>query len=317
MEAVVNVVLPVFGIILAGYLAGIYGLLGRSSSEALNPFVFYVALPVLLFHSLASTDAGTSLNGPFLLAYGAGQAITLVLAIVFARVVYKTRLADQSIFGMTALFGNTGYLGLPLAILAFGAAGAIPAIVATAFQAAVFIGIVATLVEIDLGNRSQGSTGPAVILRHALTAVGRNPLFVAPALGIAWSLLGLPLPAPVDTFCRILGAAAGPAALFAIGLFLVGKPFGRSANEVAALSAFKLFVHPLVTAVLVFMVVDVDLLWAKVAVMMAALPAGANCFVLATHYGIAVERTSAAILATTVASVVTLAALVGAWSGHP
>ena len=317
MEAVVNVVLPVFGIILAGYLAGVYRVLGQASSEALNPFVFYVALPVLLFHSLAGVEAARALNGPFLLAYGAGQAITMALAMAFACVVYKARLADASVFGLTALFGNTGYLGIPLAALAFGVAGALPAIVATAFQSAVFIGLAAALIEIDLGRRSQTSAGMASIVRHALLAVLRNPLFVAPALGIAWSLIGLPLPGPVDTFCRILGSAAGPAALFSIGLFLVGKPFGENVKPVTALSVFKLLLHPLITAFLCFRVFDVDPLWAKIAVLMAALPAGANCFVLARHYGIAVERTSAAILATTVASVVTLAAIMGSWGGTP
>jgi predicted permease len=311
LESVINVVLPVFGIILAGYLAGVFGVLGEASSEAINRFVFYVAMPVLLFHSLAGVETARIVNGPFLAAYGGGQAITLVLALAFAKAAHRARLADASLYAFTAIFANTGYLGIPLAALAFGEAGVLPAIVATAFQSAVFVAVAAALVETDLGK----GAGAAAVARHVALAVAHNPLFVAPVAGMAWSLLGLALPAPVDAFCRFLGSAAGPSALFAIGLFLVGKPFARSAKEVASLSAFKLFVQPLVTALLALALIEVEPPWAKMAVVLAALPAGANCFVLATHYGIAVERTSAAILATTAGGVVTLAALLGGWGG--
>lgn len=311
MEPVVNVVLPVFGIILAGYLAGLSGILGQASSEALNRFVFYVAMPVLLFHALAGVEASRALNGPFLVAYAGGQAITFVLALAFASWVHEVRLADAGLYGFTALFANTGYLGIPLATLAFGEPGALAAIVATALQSALFVAVAVALVEADLG----AGAGPWGVARHVALAVLRNPLFLAPVAGIAWSLLGLRLPAPVDTFSRILGQAAGPSALFAIGLFLVGKPFAKNANAVASLAAFKLVVQPLATALLALWLIEVEPPWAVLAVVLAALPAGANCFVLATHYGIAVERTSAAILATTLGAVLTLAALLGGWGG--
>ena len=96
MEPVFNVVLPVFAIILTGYACGRFGVLGPASSEAINKFVYFVALPVLLFHSTARVDPAEIFNWPFLAAFGAGSIVTTIAAIIFARTVFKTRLAERS-----------------------------------------------------------------------------------------------------------------------------------------------------------------------------------------------------------------------------
>lgn len=304
MEPIFNVVLPVFAIILAGYACGRFGVLGPASSEALNKFVYFVALPVLLFFSMARVDPDVILNMPYLLAFGAGSVITTLLGIFFARLVFKTRLAEQSMFGMVSIFGNTGYMGIPLCIVAFGEAGALPAIVATVFQTIVMIPFYAVLIEADL----RGEKGMKAAW-EVTKSLGRNPLMISSVAGIGWSFTGLALPAPVQTFCEILAPAAGPAALFAIGLFMVGKPLFYGFPEISALSVFKLLIHPVITYVFFIYVVDVDPLWQAVGILMAALPAGALCFVVAQNYNVYVQRTSAAILFTTLLAVITLSVL--------
>jgi hypothetical protein len=313
MTPVVSVVLPVFAIILSGYLTGRFRLLGDGSSEALNGFVYYVALPVLFFSSMAKVEPEAIFNWPFIAAYGGGQLITLTFAMLLARLVFKNRLAESSLFGMAAIFGNTGYMGIPLAIVAFGNPGAFPAILATIFKSSVIIALITVLVEIDLSRSGRVLD----VGRDAALAVVKNPLVTSSALGIAWSFTGLGLAPPVDTFCGILGAAAGPCALFAIGLFLVGKPLRQDLGEVGVALGFKLVVHPLVTGWLAFKVFAVEPLWATVAVVMAALPAGANCFVIASRYGVYVQRASSAILLSTVAAVVTVSILFSVWVPSP
>ncbi len=305
MEPIVNVVLPVFAIILAGYLSGRFRILGEESSEALNRFVFYVALPVLLFYSMARVEPAQIFNWPFIGAFATGSVATMAIAMLAARIMFRTQFSEKVLFGMTAVWANTGYMGIPLAIVAFGDAGALPAIIATVFQSVVLLVLVTALIE--MGRRGPGLGG----IGQVLTALLRNPLIISPALGIAWSIAGWRLPVPVATFCAILSPAAGPAALFAIGLFLVGKPIRRGFGEVAAMTMFKLVVHPLVTWWCVSNVFELDPLWSAVAILLAALPAGANCFVVAQNNGIYVHRTSAAILVSTILAVVTVSILFG------
>ncbi len=304
MEPIFNVVLPVFAIILTGYACGRFGVLGAASSEAINKFVYFVALPVLLFFSMARVNPDQIFNWPYLGAFAAGSVITTVIAILFARWVFKTRLSEQSMFGMVAIFGNTGYMGIPLCIVAFGEAGALPAIVATVFQTVVMIPFYAVLIEADLrGERGLNAAWGVT------KSLARNPLMVSSVAGISWSFTGFALPAPVETFCAILSGAAGPSALFSIGLFMVGKPLFYGFREISALSVFKLLIHPAITLVFFLYVFDVEPLWQAVGMLMAALPAGALCFVVAQNYNVYVQRTSAAILFTTLIAVVTLSVL--------
>jgi len=305
MEPIINVVLPVFAIIFSGYACGHFKVLGEASSEALNRFVYYVALPVLLFYSTARVEPAEIFQWSYIGAFALGSVLTLGVAMAVSKAAFGNRLAESALFGMTAVWGNTGYMGIPLAIVAFGEAAALPAIVATVFQSLVLLALIAALVEMDLSAEHQG----AKVAMDVLKALARNPLVISSAAGILWSIAGLKLPVPVETFCKILSPAAGPAALFAIGLFLVGKPLRAGLGEVGAMTALKLVLHPLITWALVAFVFELEPMWETVAVLMAALPAGANSFVLAQNYGVYVQRTSSAILISTVVAVITVSLL--------
>jgi predicted permease len=307
--SVLNVVLPVFAVILAGYGAGRMGWLGEASSDALNRFVYYCALPALFFGSLARIEPARIFDPSFLAAYTGGQLVIFAVAFAIARLLFKNPPAEASLFAMGGIFANSGYMGVPLALVAFGADGLPPTIVSTVFMTMIFIAIVTVLIETDPYRRADG----ARIVRDASRAVFQSPLVMSALVGMLWSLTGVGLPQSVATFFDLLGAAAGPCALFAIGLFLVGKPIRQDLGEVGAMVAIKLAVHPLVTWVLAFHVFAVETTWAMVAVVMAALPAGANCFVVAQRYGVYVQRASSGILLSTAASVVTVSILFSLW----
>ncbi len=309
MIHVLNVVLPVFAIILAGYASGRFRWLGEASTDALNRFVYYCALPALFFGSLARIDPERIFEPSFLAAYTGGQFAVFVAAFGFARVAFKNSPAEASLFAMGGIFANSGYIGVPLALVAFGAEGIPPTIVATVFMTMIFIAIVTVLIETDPLRRTDG----ARIASDAARAVLLSPLVMSGLVGLLWSLTGLGLPQSAATFFDLLGTAAGPCALFAIGLFLVGKPVRQDLGEVGAMVAIKLLVHPFVTWVLAFHVFAVESTWATVAVVMAALPAGANCFVVAQRYGVYVQRASSGILISTALSVVTVSILFLFW----
>jgi malonate transporter and related proteins len=304
MSSILNVVLPIFAIILTGYIAGRRGLLGETSSTALNGFVFYFALPVLLFKAMAQVDTATVLNGPYIATYMGGQVIALVVGMAVARGFFRTSWAEAATHGTVAIYGNVGYMGIPLVLAAFGEAALPPAIIATIINAALNISVLTAFIET---GQHQGRGGRAV--RDVAFALIKNPILIAPILGFMWSLSGLSLPAPVITYGDILGAAAGPCALFSLGLFLVGKPLSEGIAEVSSMTIIKLLVHPLATwGLAVFLLADQPR-WFTICILMAALPTGANIFILVQRYNIYVARTSTAILASTVLSLLTLSAL--------
>ncbi len=304
MEAVFNVVIPVFAVILSGYAAGRLGILGSASSEALNRFVYYGALPPLLFVSMATVEPDAIFNWPFVGAYLGGILTISILSFFLSKFVFGQDLPSSSIHGMTAIFGNTGYMGIPLSLVAFGPEAVLPAAIATVINSAIVIGVVTALVELGQ-RRAQGWA----IARDVVRALVRNPLLVASLAGIILSIAGVPLPKPIETFCRILGGAAGPGALFAIGLFLVGRSFRGHVGEVASMVLLKLAVQPLITLALVATLFPMDPPWAGMAILLAALPSGANVFVIAQRYNTYVEQSSAAILFSTCLSVASIAVI--------
>jgi predicted permease len=305
MIAILNVVLPVFGIVLAGYLCGRFGVLGEASSEALNRFVYFLALPALFFVSMARVPVGDVFNARFLAAYVGGAAATALLAVGVGRLLFPNRLAATGIQGLAAIFANTGYMGIPLLVTAFGPAAALPAIIATVLNGAVIMAIGIFIVEMDLSR----GCGAGVVVMDALAGVAKSPLVLSAAAGIVASSAGVPMPEAVSRFCDILGAAAPPAALFAIGLFMVGRSMTAGLGETSWLVAHKLLVQPLITAALAFGLLPMDRVWTASAVTLAALPTGSLVFVLAQQYGVYVQRATAAILVSTILSVVTLFAL--------
>lgn len=307
METVVNVALPVFAIILAGVLAGKAGILGQSASEALNKFVYWVALPPLLFLAMAGTPVAEILHWPFIGAFLGGVLATWAAASLLGAALHRDPPAILTMQGMSASFSNTGYMGIPLFAAAFGDRGLPPASIATVIMSAVSVGL--AVVALELSGRGDDRRGVGRALADVALALGQNPLVMAPVVGIAWSWWQLPVPLPVDRLFGLLGAAASPCALFAIGLFLATQSLRSDLAEVGWITVLKLLWQPIITGALAVWLFPMDPFWTMSAILLAALPTGALTFVLASQYGVYVQRTSAAILISTVFSVFSLSLL--------
>jgi predicted permease len=305
MRAIITVILPVFAIMLTGYLAGRFRVLGAASSDALNRFVYYFALPALFIVSLAQVPIRDVFHVPFLAAFGGGLLLTFGFALVVGRIFFPNRLAALGLHAMCAIFSNTGYLGIPLLLIAFGEAGKLPAIISTVIMGTVVMAIGVVLIETDLSR----GRGRLAIAANVAAGVAKSPLILAAGAGLVISAAGLRLPAPLATFGDTLGAAASPCALFAIGLFLAGQSVTTGRVEIGWLVAVKLMVQPAVTWWLAYRVLSMDPTWAATAVIQSALPTGTLVFVLAQQYGIFVHRATAAIMVSTLASMITLSLL--------
>ncbi len=307
MNAVVGAALPVFGLIVVGWIAGRTALLDRGATDSLNRFAIYLALPALLFTVMAKADPAAIAQGRFAAAWAIGVAVPFGAAFWLARRRGR-RVAEAGIWGLDAGYANSGFMGIPLCLLLFGEAAG-PSIILTVLLTATVLFIFAVvLIESDLRR----GASPWKTVRRVGPSVLRNPLLLAPLAGLAVALAGWPLPAPLDRFATLLGGAASPVALVCIGLFLSHERVGGEIGPVAALVALKLVGQPAVTALCVFWIFDVPPIPAKVAVISASLPTGTGPFTLAKLHGFDVQVTSTAILVSHVLSVATVSALV-AW----
>ena len=305
MQPILNVALPIFAVILVGYLAGRWRILGGDSTAALNAFVSFFALPVLFFGTLARTPVQAVLDPGLIAGFGVVMVVTFAAGMLAARLIARARLAVMSLQGIAASWGNVGYMGVPLCIAAFGEAGLPPAMLTVIVTAVVSMVFGVRMIELDVA----AGHGPLRTFFRAAFNVARNPLPLSIALGIAASAIGLPIPTPVEKWIDLLGAAAAPCALFAIGLFLSDKSIRSGLAEAGCATLIKLLLQPLVALAVLPLFVDLNSVPGKVALLMAALPTAANAFVLAKQFDMSVEQNSATILLSTGFSVVTVSAL--------
>ncbi len=312
MQAIFNVALPIFGVILAGYLAGRWRILGGEATAALTAFVSYFALPVLFFGTLARTPVKAVLDPALMTGFGVVVLVTFGIGMLSTRLAVKGGLARMSLQGIAASWGNVGYMGVPLCLAAFGEPGLPPAMLAVIVTAVIAMVFGVMLIELEVA----AGHGPVLTFFNAAWNVARNPLPVSIAAGIVYSALALPLPTPVEKWLDLLGAAASPCALFAIGLFLSDKPVsgtGQSVRhglaEAGLATVIKLLLQPLLAAVVLPWFVDLRSVPGQVALVMASLPTAANAFVLAKQFDLQVEQNTASVLLSTGFSVVTVSAL--------
>jgi malonate transporter and related proteins len=298
----------VFGLVLCGWGAGRARLVGAESSDALNQFVYYFALPAMLFAAVARGSLAQILDWPFLGGVVLATLACAALGFAVSAWLQGGGAQEHTLRALNASFSNTGYLGIPLVTVAYGPEAALPAAMATVATNVMLFATGLTLLE--LFDRRHAEHGKGVML--ALLATARSPLIWPIAFAIALVALDLTLPLPLMRLADLLAAAAGPGALFALGLFVSRQSMRAGAAAAWPGVALKLLVHPLIAGGVFYGLLSVDPLWAKVAVVGASLPLGATAFVLAQRYKVLEVETSCSAVLSTALSVFTVSALMAA-----
>jgi malonate transporter len=297
--------LPFFALIGLGYGAGRSGFFTSEATAYLTKFVFYFALSAMLFRFSANLSLGEIFDWPFVLAYLWGTMFVYLIATGVA-LLRKRGIEEAAIEAQCAVIGNVGFLGIPMLVLLLGEQAIGPVMLVLAVDLIVFGSLIVILIT---GSRD-GRMSPGV-LRTVGIGLLKNPMIVSITLGIMVSSIGLPIPKPANEFLSLLGAAATPCALFAIGASLATK----SAERVVVagwLSFAKLVLHPAAVAFAALVMFPVDAYAAGVMIACAALPVAGNVYILAQHYGVAPSRVSASILISTALSVITISAVIAA-----
>ncbi len=307
MWLVLTVTLPLFFVILAGYLTARRGLIDAAGIKGITGFVFYFALPLMLFYLMATSPLAERFDPRFFLAYlglalafhGLGMAVT--------RWGFDCRLNEQAVGGFSCCFGNNVFIGLPIALSLFGPEAALPMALLIVIEGGFVMPYTVALLEI--ARAPAGRQWRAVLPAGA--AVLRNPIIVAAFLGAGAALVELPLPALFVGLVELVRGAAVPCALFALGASLAGFPLSEKVAETAVLVTVKLLAFPVVVFLILGLIPGLDPDWRKMGVLAAAMPIGANVYLLANRYESYVARASTATLISTAISVVTVTLLAG------
>ncbi|MCC5777489.1 AEC family transporter [Nitratireductor sp. B36] len=305
MTSVAGLVLPFFGLIFIGYAVARLKPHPADALGWMNTFVIYVALPALFFQLLAKTPIERLTEWGYI--FGAVASTYIVFGIMFAGSLFISRssIAESTIKGLAASYGNIGYMGPGLALLAFGEEAAVPVALIFCFENMIHFAVAPMMMAISGGNGEK----PGRLALDVMRKIALHPFIVATAAGVAAAALNFAPPLPIERLLAYLASAAAPCALFAMGVSLALRPLKRVPQEVGAIVVLKLILHPAICYVMLSWIGNFSESWVFSAVLLASLPTATNVFVISQQYGVWMERASASVLITTLVSVGTVTAL--------
>lgn len=301
MQSVVEIVLPAFGLVLLGFALGRPPLFTADASKALGTFIFTLALPALLFRSMARHGLPGAGDLAIIGAYYSALLALAAGSFLAARLLYREGTAGSATLALGSSFSNIVLVGVPLVMPAFGPAGLHQLLLIVTFHSLVLVGLATVLVE---ASQAHGA-GLATVAGRTVLALLRNPVLAAILCGLAVGASGVPMPRPLDRMLEMLAAAAVPCSLFALGASLVGLRVGDALGRTAFMAAAKLLVLPALVFLSARYLFDLPPLQLGVAVTCASLPMGVNVFVFSQRYGLHAQPVAGAILATTGLSALT------------
>ena len=305
MAILINLALPFFGLIFLGALAEKVFKIEESGLAWLNVFVFYFAVPPLVFKSIADAPFESLLNWTFIGATTISSYIIFVGMFTISLIIFRAHMTTAALQASAASYSNLVYLGIPLAIATFGKDAAVPAALIACFDNIIQF----TLVPLIAGLDGSSERPRREIILTVTRKIFLNPLILASIFGALVSAYDVNLPSALDTLLTNLGNAAAPAALFAMGITVALRPLQGIRMEMPFILIAKMVIHPLLVWSMMRMIDGVDPTWAGVAILLAALPTAANAFVLANQYRAYVNGVSNAILISTLISVATISTL--------
>ena len=291
--------IPFFALIGLGYSAAIVKFFSAEATTYLTKFVFYFALSAMLFRFSSDLSLGELYDPEFILAYLSASIVVYLLATAVAMFKNKPS-SEAAVEAQCSVIGNVGFLGIPMLAILMGAKAVGFIMIILAVDLIVFGSLIILIIVVSKDKKLD-----IFLFYRLLIGLLKNPMIVSIICGLLWSASGWSLPGPVSDFIIMLGSAATPGALFAIGASLAQKT-AEKFETAAWLSFCKLILHPLAVCVAVFYVFEVELYAATVMIAAASLPVAGNIFMVAEHYNVAPKRASAAIFLSTVFSIFTV-----------
>jgi malonate transporter len=295
-----EIVFPVIAIAFGGYLAAYKRILSARDTDGILRFVFYIALPIVLFNSLAHMELPSQINWKFMLSYYLVVVVIYAIGVMVSRHCFSASLKEQGIYGLGASYSNLVLVGLPIISAGFGDQGLLPLFMIVSIHSATLFFISSVLIERENGEET---TTAGQIFLLTIKNLIRNPIIISLAFGFTFNVLNIPLPQPIDDTLNLVSKAAVPCALFALGASLNQYKLAGQFVESLTMVGLKIVVQPFLVWVLAFQVFHLDPLWGGVAILSAGMPVGINTFVFAQKYQAGVTVNSTGILLSSVLAI--------------
>jgi malonate transporter len=299
-------VLPIFLMILIGWAVVASGYLKPEAGIALSEFVFKLAVPVLIFRTLAEADFHGAFPVRLWIAYFAGVAVTWTVGHIVASRLFGTDQRTATVTGVSAAFANNVFIGLPLVDRLVGPKGLVAVSILLAVHLPIMMVASSLLIERaerrDIGKQSEGWYA---LLRYLGLNLSRNPLVFGVLGGIIWHFSGIPLTGVPKNVADQLAAVAAPAALLSLGMAMRRYGLGGNAALASAATVLKLFLLP--ACVLVFAtLLGLSREWQAALVLTSSVPTGVNAWLIAAQFRTAENLAASAITVTTGFGVLTV-----------
>jgi malonate transporter len=302
MIEILAVVVPVFGLAAIGFGAVRLGVVNENGLAGLRFFLHYLALPAFIFQLVSAAPMGGTNLLVFALTATFATYCAFAIAFSIAALLNRGHVPDATAEGLVGANADVASMGPALAVAAFGTAAAVPLALIIAVDGA----MLAVMTPLMLALGGSGRSDPRALTETIARQVFANPLVIATIAGFIVAALRLHFPPPIDAFLTLVGQAAPPLALFAMGAGLPFRPIDTFQPDVPLLLAVKLIGHPLIVYLLLSWVGGFDRIWVETAVLMAALPPAASVIAVARDNGAAVDRIASMVLLATVVSAATV-----------
>ncbi|MCB1492178.1 MAG: AEC family transporter [Rhodobiaceae bacterium] len=299
------IILPVFGLMAAGYLARLTGLLSDTVADGLSSYAYSVAIPCLLFRMMAEGNWPDISPWTYWITYFAGVAVAWIIAMVIVMKMLGREFETGIVAGFTASQANTVLVGIPLVLAVYGEAGRVPLVFLISIHLPLMMTVAAILME---ASKAQGAdwTGAA---KAIIRSMATHPIVLSLAAGYLWHLTGIEISGTPRKLIDALAGTAGTVALFSLGLALRRYGIAGDLRATLSLTALKLVIHPIVVFLLGAYVFHLSPVWLGAAVLFASSPCGVNAYLVANRYGTGMRMSSSAIAVSSAVAVLT----VGVW----
>ncbi|PKR88175.1 transporter [Pleomorphomonas diazotrophica] len=305
MIAIALDVLPIFLLILVGYLLVRFGVMKAEVGDGLSDFVFTIAMPTLLFKTVATAHVQGSSPWMIWVAYFAGVAVTWAAGHYAITRLFGRDARIGVLAGVSSAFANNLFIGLPLVQRIVGDDGVVALSILLCAHLPVMM--IAGTVLMEQAERSTGGRAAqpvSAVLKQVGRNLLRNPLVVGLVLGSLWQMSGLPLTGVVGIVVNDIGDIAGSAALISLGMALLKYGISDGIKPALVTSLFKLFLLP-ASVYAASRLLGLDATWTAALVLTSSVPTGINAWLIANRFGVGHGLASSSITITTAVGVVT------------